>query len=130
VCSNKNTRCVNSSDVPNLLKRGATLGACGTSTGAAAFAAQDTDKDSQLTSLPNPAVGQTSVSFTLPEAGSFRLEVLNMQGSVVAVLGEGTGKAGQRFSYEFKKGNLKGDLYIAHLVTGSGNKFTRIELKD
>ncbi len=87
-------------------------------------------QESELTSLPNPAVGQTSVSFTLPEEGSFRLEVLNMQGAVVAVLGEGSGKAGQRFSYEFKKGSLKGDLYIAHLVTGGGNKFTRIELKD
>ncbi|WP_426058851.1 T9SS-dependent M36 family metallopeptidase [Hymenobacter sp. B1770] len=130
VCTNKNTRCVNSSDVPNLLKRGGTLGNCGTSTSSSAFAAQDTEKESELTSLPNPAVGQTSVSFILPEEGSFRLEVLNMQGAVVAVLGEGSGKAGQRFSYEFKKGSLKGDLYIAHLVTGSGNKFTRIELKD
>ena len=133
VCSNKNTRCVNSSEVANLLKRGGTLGNCGTSTGAASFAAQDardTMPESSLTSLPNPAVGQTAVSFTLPEAGSFRLEVLNMQGAVVAVLGAGSGNAGQRFSYEFKKGNLKGDLYIAHLVTGRGNQFTRIELKD
>ena len=130
VCSNKNTRCVNSGDVANLLKRGGTLGNCGAATGAAALAAPDAQPESELTSLPNPAVGHTSVSFTLPDAGSFRLEVLNMQGVVVAVLGEGTGKAGQRFSYEFKKGTLRGDLYIAHLVTGSGNKFTRIELKD
>ncbi|SFQ41354.1 T9SS-dependent M36 family metallopeptidase [Hymenobacter arizonensis] len=132
VCSGKNSRCVNSSDVPNLLKRGGTLGTCGSGATTSPLAAQDQDaaKESELTSLPNPAVGQTSVSFTLPEEGSFRLEVLNMQGAVVAVLGEGTGKAGQRFSYEFKKGALRGDLYIAHLVTGSGNKFTRIELKD
>jgi hypothetical protein len=130
VCTNKNTRCVNSSEVPNLLKRGGTLGNCGTSSGASALAAPEAAPESELVSLPNPAVGQTSVSFTLPEAGSFRLEVLNLQGSVVAVLGEGTGRAGQRFSYEFKKGAQRGDLYLAHLVTGSGNKVTRIELKD
>jgi hypothetical protein len=75
-------------------------------------------------------VSSTAVSFTLGEAGTYRLEVLNMQGTVVAVLGEGSGAAGQRITHEFKKGRLAGELFIVHLITGHGNKFTRVVLKN
>ncbi|MFC7666428.1 M36 family metallopeptidase [Hymenobacter humi] len=130
VCSNKNTRCVNSSDVPNLLKRGGTLGNCGTPTSAASLTAQEPEMENDLVSAPNPAVSSTSVSFTLRKAGAYRLEVLNMQGTVVAVLGEGTGEAGQRMTYEFKKGRLAGNLFIVHLITGQGNRFSRVEMRN
>lgn len=82
-------------------------------------------------SAPNSALdNKPAVSFILREAGTFRLELLNLQGTTVAVLGEGSGKAGQRFTYEFAKGRLTGDLFIAHLITGQGNRFTRLIMKN
>ena len=70
------------------------------------------------------------MSFALREAGTYRVEVLNMLGAVVAVLGEGSGEAGQRFTLPFHKGQLASQLYIVHLVTGQGNQFTRIQFQD
>jgi hypothetical protein len=130
VCNNKTSRCVKSSEVQNYLNRGGSLGNCPPSTKASAASAQEETTNAELTSAPNPAVDKTEISFTLSEAGPFRLEVLNLQGTVVAVLGEGSGVAGQRFTYEFKKGRLTGDLFIAHLTTGKSNRFTRIMMEN
>ncbi|SMB84962.1 peptidase M36 fungalysin [Hymenobacter roseosalivarius DSM 11622] len=131
VCHSKTSRCLKSSEVSVHINHGDMLGNCGTTTNSSSFAAEESETDSELTSAPNPAVDdKTSVSFTLREGGTFRLEVLNMQGTVVAVLGEGSGKAGQRFTYEFAKGRLTGDLFIAHLITGQGNRFTRLIMKN
>jgi hypothetical protein len=130
VCNNKTSRCVKSSEVQNYLNRGGSLGNCPPSTKASAASAQEETTNAELTSAPNPAVDKTEISFTLSEAGPFRLEVLNLQGTVVAVLGEGSGVAGQRFTYEFKKGRLTGDLFIAHLTTGKSTRFTRIMMEN
>ncbi len=131
VCHNGNdTKCVKSSDVQNHLKHGDMLGTCDAIPAGDSFANQNAEADSKLTSAPNPAVSSTVISFSLRKAGTFRLEVLNMQGAVVAVLGEGSGEAGQRFSYPFAKGNLSGQLYMVHLVTGQGNQFTRVQFID
>jgi hypothetical protein len=130
ICRGKSTRCINSSEVSAALKRGDKLGSCTGSTSASSFAEQEQQSETELVSAPNPAVGSTEVSFTLPAAGAYRLEVLNLQGTVVAVLGEGSGAAGQHFTHEFKKGRLTGELYIVHLITGQGNKFSRVVLKN
>jgi hypothetical protein len=130
MCRGRSTRCVNSSQVDASLRRGDQLGSCPTSTSSSTLAEQEVAADSDLVSAPNPGVGSTTVSFTLGTAGAYRLEVLNLQGTVVAVLGEGSGAAGQRFTYEFTKGRLTGELYLVHLITGKSNKFSRVVLKD
>ena len=126
----KSTRCVKSSDVQNHLKHGDLLGTCDVVPTGDSFAGETPESETKLTSMPNPAVSTAAVSFSLREAGAYRLEVLNMQGAVVAVLGEGSGDAGQRFTYQFNKGRLTSQLYIVHLVTGQGNQFTRVQFKD
>jgi PKD repeat protein len=129
VCHNdKDGRCVSTADVQNHINHGDMLGNCEIIPGDDSFAAQNAE--SKLTSSPNPAVSSADISFALREAGTYRVEVLNMQGTVVAVLGEGSGAAGQRFSLPFNKGRLTGEVYIVHLVTGRENQFTRVQFKD
>ncbi|ALW87379.1 metalloprotease [Hymenobacter sedentarius] len=131
VCHNgNNTQCMKSDDVQNHLKHGDMLGTCDVIPNGDSFASNDAGAEYKLTSAPNPAVASTAVSFALREAGTYRVEVLNMLGAVVAVLGEGSGDAGQRFTYQFNKGSLSNQLYMVHLVTGQGNQFTRVQFKD
>jgi hypothetical protein len=49
-----------------------------------------------------------------------------MQGAVVAVLAESTGRAGEPQAYQFEKGRLAGGVYIARLITDDGVSFIRI----
>ncbi|OGX88928.1 metalloprotease [Hymenobacter glacialis] len=126
----KDTKCLKQSDVQNHLKHGDMLGECDVVPSGDSFANQNADADSKLTSAPNPAVSSTAISFSMRKAGTYRLEVRNMQGAVVAVLGEGYGEAGQRISHQFNKGRLTGQLYIVRLITGEGNQFTRVQFND
>ncbi|GAA4364287.1 hypothetical protein GCM10023185_33690 [Hymenobacter saemangeumensis] len=129
VChGDKDTKCLSPSDVQNHINHGDMLGNCDIIPGNDSFAAQHAEN--KLISTPNPAVESTDISFSLREAGTYRVEVLNMQGTVVAVLGEGSGAAGQHFSLPFNKGRLTGDVYIVRLVTGQENQFTRVQFRN
>jgi len=83
-----------------------------------------------LVAWPNPATTSTTLAFTLEQRGAYRLEVINMQGALVAVVAEGRGEAGESFSHEFSKGRLATGLYMARLVVGAKSHFTRVQLAD
>ena len=141
VCYRGKTLCVPAPSVSYFLRYGGVVGKCQPSAPAPAAAGlvaetkatgPDPDKLTELTltASPNPASTQTTLAFTLPQSGSYRLEVLNLQGSLVSVVAEGSGEAGARFSYEFRKGHLASGVYMARLVAGKKSKFTRIILQD
>jgi hypothetical protein len=133
VCFKGKERCVDAADTKALLARGeATLGPCPTAQAAAAsvkagaaFAANN-----ELTASPNPTSASTTLAFTLAASGAYRLEVLNLQGAVVAVVAEGQGEAGQRLAHEFSKGRLATGVYMVRLTSGQQSKFTRVVLQD
>ncbi len=59
------------------------------------------------------------LGFTLKQSGNYKLEVLNMQGTVVAVLAEGFGKKGEELTFQFKGENQPAGTYIGRLITAN-----------
>jgi hypothetical protein len=133
VCFKGKPMCVDAAETATLLAGGrATLGQCppAATTEASLMIAETGTNELQLMASPNPTASSTNLSFTLTKAGSFRLEVMNMQGAVVSVVAEGTGDAGERRDYSFSKGRLATGMYMVRLVSGSQSQFARILLMD
>jgi hypothetical protein len=134
VCHNGRENCIAASAVPAHLAHGDNIGACSSDANASM---DDLGQPKALlaeselfTSSPNPATASTRLAFRLTAEGSYRVEILNLQGSVVAVVAEGQGKAGQTFTHEFRREKLAAGLYMARLQTSKGNRFTRILIQD
>jgi hypothetical protein len=133
VCHNGRPTCVSASAVSDHLKHGDSLGECQRSAAAGLVAGAEVEEAPEaldLTASPNPANDQTWLDFTLAQTGTYRLEVMNMQGTVVSVVAEGTGQAGENYSFKFSKGRLASGTYMVRLTSGKQNKFTRIVLQD
>ncbi|PVY38092.1 T9SS-dependent M36 family metallopeptidase [Pontibacter virosus] len=131
VCVDGVAECVEPKAVNSLLtKANGTLGNCGLSATATATAKAEISAERMaLRAVPNPFGAKTDIGFTLTEDGSYTLEVLDMRGTVVAVLAHSTGRAGEHKVYEFEKGKLANGLYIARLVTDEGVSFIRIVMQ-
>jgi PKD repeat protein len=133
VCHNGRPTCVSTSAVADHLRHGDSLGECQSSATAGLVgqgAAEAAKGPLELTASPNPTNDQTWLDFTLTQSGSYRLEVLNMQGKVVSVVAEGSGEAGENYSFKFVKGRLAAGVYMVRLSSGKQNKFTRVVLQD
>jgi hypothetical protein len=69
--------------------------------------------------MPNPSAGQTTVSYVLPKHGEASLAVLDLQGRVVRLLGEGTQAAGlHRFVWDGRDASglrVSSGLYFVRL---------------
>ncbi|TGE07624.1 T9SS-dependent M36 family metallopeptidase [Hymenobacter fodinae] len=126
----KNVLCIGAADVIDHLNHGDMVGACQNASASGLLADEGAANDLQLAATPNPTSTITKLSFTLAQQGAYRLEVINTLGSVVAVVGEGTGNAGESFSYDFNRGKLASGVYIVRLTSGKQNNFTRIMLQD
>ena len=83
----------------------------------------------ELKASPNAFNSRTDLSFTLRNDGSYKLEMLNMQGDVLTVLAEGTGQAGEHFVYQLKKDGFAAGAYIARLITQHEVTSARFMLK-
>jgi len=129
VCHNGSVICITPKDVAAHLTHGDNLGEC-SATATASLVGQDVAaaaKDElKLSVRPNPSNGKTKIEFTLTEKGKFRIEVLNMQGTVISVLDDREGDANETFTYEFNKGKLATGVYITRLITEKESKFTKI----
>ncbi|MER2996563.1 hypothetical protein [Pontibacter populi] len=69
------------------------------------------------------------LGFTLKQRGNYKLEVLTMQGTIVAVLAEGFGQEKEELMFQFKGENLPVGTYIGRLITDSEVTSTRFVLK-
>jgi hypothetical protein len=133
VCHNGRPTCVTTATVADHLKHGDSLGECQQTATSGLVAGEKVaaaDEALTLTATPNPTSSQTWLDFTLTETGNYRLEVMNMQGTVVSVVAQGTGRAGENFSFKFNKGRLAAGTYMVRLTSGKQNKLTRIVLQD
>jgi predicted phage tail protein len=82
--------------------------------------------------MPNPAQGTTRFSFDLPRAMHVRLEVLDVQGRVVAALAEGDFGAG-RYERVWDSSTARGraaGLYFVRLETPEGRLVRRVVVLD
>ena len=131
VCHNGSTLCVDALGAADHLAHGDALGTCGSAARALpAASVPTTSTPATLTAAPNPVGDRTMLTFELPQDGYFRLEVVDMQGTVVALVAQGQGRAGQSYRYEFAKGQLRNGLYVARLATSKASQYTRLELRD
>ncbi|MDO6392064.1 T9SS-dependent M36 family metallopeptidase [Pontibacter sp. BT731] len=131
VCVDGVAECVAPNAVPYLLTAAkGTLGSCGlAATTTATAKAEISAERMALRAVPNPFGAKTDIGFTLTKDGTYTLEVLDMRGSVVTVLAQDTGRAGEHKTYQFEKGKLANGLYIARLVTDEGVSFIRIVMQ-
>ncbi|WP_168194060.1 Ig-like domain-containing protein [Pontibacter sp. SGAir0037] len=84
-----------------------------------------------LVAYPNPFNPNTSIDFTLAEAGTYRLELLDMRGIVIGIIAEGTNERAAYITHmlDGEKYGLAEGLYIARLVTSKGTRNLKIALK-
>jgi extracellular elastinolytic metalloproteinase len=130
VCHKGKLQCIGADGVADHLGHGDMIGACDKSLTPSLQAGEEVAESLQLTASPNPTNSRTKLDFTLVEGGSYRLEVINMQGARVAVVAEGSGDAGESFSHEFSRGHLAPGLYMVRLVAGKQSKATKLILQD
>nr|GFD40026.1 hypothetical protein [Tanacetum cinerariifolium] len=130
VCHKGKALCIGADGVADHLGHGDMVGACDKLATPSLQAGEDVAESLQLTASPNPTSAHTTLAFTLTESSSYRLEVINMQGALVAVVAEGTGDAGESFSHEFNRGHLVPGLYMVRLVAGKQSKATKLILHD
>jgi hypothetical protein len=69
------------------------------------------------------------LGFTLKQRGNYKLEVLDMQGTIVTVLGEGFGREREELTFLFRGENLPAGTYIGRLITANEVTSTRFILK-
>ncbi len=85
-----------------------------------------------LSASPNPATHQSVIAFTLPTAGSARLELFDVTGRRVRVLLDETRAAGEhRVKFDGRDDggmSLRGGLYVARLQTPAGTVVTRLTI--
>lgn len=72
-----------------------------------------------LSVYPNPFTSQTTLEFTLPQAGAATLEVYDVQNRLVRRLFAGTAQAGERRQFALDGPSLPVGVYLVRLVTGS-----------
>lgn len=135
VCHKGNPICISAADVIDHLNHGDNVGLCGSAQPAAFDDTQSGGRapfadDGTLQASPNPADAATTLSFKLGSTGSYRVEVLNLQGALVAVVAEGQGQAGQTYTFPFRRDKLAAGLYMARLITPTGNHFARVLWQD
>jgi extracellular elastinolytic metalloproteinase len=130
VCHKGKLQCIGADGVADHLGHGDMIGACDKSMTPSLQAGEEVAESLQLTASPNPTNSRTKLDFTLVEGGSYRLEVINMQGALVTVVAEGSGDAGESFSHEFSRGHLAPGLYMVRLVAGKQSKATKLILQD
>ncbi|HEX8507526.1 MAG TPA: T9SS-dependent M36 family metallopeptidase [Hymenobacter sp.] len=131
VCHNGKELCIGTAGVADHLAHGDVVGSCDQPTAPASLAGDESAKDNlQLTVSPNPSNARTTLGFTLTHRGAYRLEVMNMQGALVAVVAEGSGEAGEALAHEFSRGRLAAGLYMVRLVSGKQSKTSKLILQD
>ena len=87
------------------------------------------EKTKEITSLacnPNPFASETRIIFTLPEPGTFRLEIVNAQGRTVAILANGFYSAGPHAVSWNPTSAIPAGIYLARLVAAGETHTARV----
>jgi hypothetical protein len=81
----------------------------------------------QLRNYPNPFNPRTVITFSLPSAGRVRLDILDVQGRLVANLVDGNMSSGAQ-AVTFDGKNLPSGIYISRLTTDQGSQERKMSL--
>jgi len=128
VCMRGRTLCVESKDVPDLLKNRATLGACG------AVPAREAAEEVEATAatvvaFPNPFSRTVTIDVTPQTSGYATYQVTSPQGVLVKRLFAGQVVAGQALRLELDGTNLSSGVYVGRYVSNGEVHTTKLVLK-
>jgi hypothetical protein len=128
VCSKGKTVCVNPSEVPPLLQKGARLGACGAvASREAAEGAEVTA--AQVVAFPNPFSRTVTIDVTPQTSGYATYQVTSPQGVLVKRLFAGQVEAGKVLRLELDGSNLSSGVYVGRYVSSDEVHTTKLVLK-
>jgi uncharacterized lipoprotein YddW (UPF0748 family) len=113
--------CVAPEAVASLLQAGGKLGSCHFSE---LTAREELSQTSVLAAHPNPFEQNINLRFELPVSDRYvRLDLYNVYGEKVMQLFEGPAKSGQDENFTVNTNELRGRVFVARLVTSSGESY-------
>ncbi len=124
VCHNGHMICIAASAVPAHLAHGCSLGNCTAAGNTGARVAGP----ATLQTTPNPFTENTTIEFTLPQAGTYSLEIYDLKGALVQKLEAGSATANERRSVEVNGSKWAKGIYIARLITETEVVTTKLML--
>jgi hypothetical protein len=129
MCMRGRTICVESKDVPNLLKNKATLGACGTVIAAREAAESFEVPAAQVVAFPNPFSRTVTIDIRPETSGYATYQVTSPQGVLVKRLFAGQVEAGTTLRLELDGTNLSSGVYVGRYVSNGEVHTTKLVLK-
>ncbi|MBC5774495.1 T9SS type A sorting domain-containing protein [Pontibacter sp. KCTC 32443] len=114
ICHGGQSICVPASTVQEHLAHGCYIGSCNPT-----IPNETLTEDIRLIAYPNPFNKITTIEFSLPVAGKFKLELLDAKGFLVDGLLQSEGAKGQYFVYEAGGDKLRPGIYIIRLITAT-----------
>ncbi len=81
------------------------------------IASKDDAQVSLLRLSPNPVIGNAKITFVVPNAADAKVEILNMNGQLVAELFNEKAEAGQSYELNFNAGDLPVGVYLYRLTS-------------
>lgn len=87
---------------------------------------EQTSSISGLQCNPNPATGMTMIQFTMADAGSFSLQLMDITGRVVANLANEAGKPAGTYNFLFNAAAHQAGLYYIVLAAGNEQSATKV----
>jgi hypothetical protein len=124
VCNKDIAQCVAPGRVANLLRKGATLGACGT-TATARVSAEEREEGSgaQVSAWPNPFSRSVTIDILPESSGYATYEVSSPQGVLVRRLFAGPVESGRLLRLELEGSGLSSGVYVGRFIS-EGNVHT------
>jgi hypothetical protein len=123
VCNKGRAQCVTPGEVANLLRKGATLGACGTTTARVSSEERESVSGAQVNAYPNPFSRSVTIDIVPESSGYATYEVNSPQGVMVKRLFAGYVESGKLLRLEMDGSSLSSGMYIGRFVS-EGNVHT------
>jgi hypothetical protein len=123
VCNKDMAQCVAPGRVASLLRKGATLGACGTATARVSAEDREDVSGAQVSAWPNPFSRSVTIDIVPESSGYATYEVSSPQGVLVRRLFAGPVESGRLLRLELDGSGLPSGVYVGRFIS-EGNVHT------